>query len=250
MVIDTHVHVGQFYDNYFSPKYVLKLMQTLGVDTFFVSSTTICEENYEKVICEMEQLVYLDSQRAIPVMWVTPEGLKGNIAWYLESNVTWKCVKIHPFLHRGVWEPSDSRMIEVVEIAKELDVPLLIHTGNDNCCNAGRYEPIIKKYPEVAFILAHGRPADESVRLMKQYENVYVDSAFMDIEEMLYIVDNGKVSHFLWGSDMCIPIYFSPYLNCVDYYNGLLKQLREHISPGIYNMITYKNAKRLFKLDS
>lgn len=249
MVIDTHVHVGQFYDNYFSPKYVLKLMQTLEVNAFFVSSTTICEENYEKYIHEMEELVSIDPKYVYPIMWITPEGLKGNIAWYIESNIIWKCVKIHPFLHRGVWEPSDSRMIEVVEIAKELNLPLLIHTGNDKCCNAGKYEPVIKDYPEVTFILAHGRPAEESVSLMKHYENVYVDSAFMDIEEMLYIIENGRADRFLWGSDMCIPKYFSPDLNLVDYYNGILKQLRNRLSPQIYDFITYKNAKSLFKVD-
>lgn len=250
MLIDAHIHVGQFFHLYFSPSDIVQFADIANINYYVVSSTTICEENYEKVIYEMEKLVYLDSQRAIPVMWVTPEGLKGNIAWYLESNIAWKCVKIHPFLHRGVWESSDSRMIEVVEIAKELDLPLLIHTGNDKCCNAGRYEPIIKKYPEVTFILAHGRPAEESISLMNRYENVYVDSAFMDIEEMLYIVDHGRVDHFLWGSDMCIPKYFSPDLNYVEYYNGILKQLREKISPDIYNLITYKNAMNLFKVES
>ena len=250
MLIDTHVHVGQFYDYYFSPQYIIELMHTLGVNMFFVSSTTICEEEYEKSVCEIEKIVSLDSKHVFPIMWVTPEGLKGNIAWYLESNIAWKCVKIHPFLHRGVWESSDSRMIEVVEITKELDIPLLIHTGNDNCCNASRYESIINKYPEVNFILAHGRPADESVRLMKQYENVYVDSAFMDIEEMLYIINHGRVDHFLWGSDMCIPKYFYPDLNCVEYYNGLLKQLRDKLSPDNYNLVTYKNAMNLFKVES
>lgn len=249
MLIDTHIHVGQFFHLYYTPADIVQFADNANIDYYFVSSTTICEENYEKVIREMEKLVYLDSQRAIPVMWVTPEGLKGNIAWYLESDITWKCVKIHPFLHRGVWDPSDNRMIEVVEIAKELDVPLLIHTGHDNCCNAGKYERIIKKYPDVNFILAHGRPADESVSLMKHYENAYVDSAFMDIEEMLYIVNHGRVDRFLWGSDMCIPKYFSPDLNCVEYYNGILKQLKEKISPDIYDLITYKNAKNLFKLD-
>lgn len=250
MLLDSHIHVGQYHEYYFSPKDVHKLMEECGVDYYAVSSTTICEENYERAVHEIEELVSLDSRRVLPVMWITPEGLKGNIAWYLESDIHWKCIKIHPFLHKGVWESSDSRMIEVVEIAKELDVPLLIHTGYDKCCNSGKYEPIIKHYPEVDFILAHGRPAKESVRLMNQYDNVYVDSAFMDIEELIYIINNGRDDHFLWGTDMCIPKYFHPQINIPCYYTEKLSAFRKICSEEQYRRVTYMNATKVFNVNN
>ena len=46
MLIDTHIHVGNFFNMYFSPLDVSKLLQRLDVNYYAVSSTTICEENY------------------------------------------------------------------------------------------------------------------------------------------------------------------------------------------------------------
>lgn len=44
MLVDSHVHVGQFYDLYFSPRDVSRLMRKVEVDYYAVSSTTMCDE--------------------------------------------------------------------------------------------------------------------------------------------------------------------------------------------------------------
>lgn len=89
MLIDSHIHVGQFYDLYFSPDYISKVMTDVGVDYYAVSSTSMCEENYPKVLEELRYLLKKDGNKVLPIMWVTPEGLKGNIAWFLESEIKW-----------------------------------------------------------------------------------------------------------------------------------------------------------------
>ena len=57
MLIDTHIHVGQFFNLYFDPSAVHELMKHLDVDYYAVSSTTQCEENYPKVLSETEELI-------------------------------------------------------------------------------------------------------------------------------------------------------------------------------------------------
>ena len=56
-MIDTHIHVGQFFDWYFAPSDVHELMEQLHVSHYAVSSTSVCEEIYEKVLDELRELI-------------------------------------------------------------------------------------------------------------------------------------------------------------------------------------------------
>ena len=248
MLIDVHVHVGQFKNHNYSPTSIFRLMKRTGVDYFAVSSTTQCEENYQKVLDELHQLIDMAGEKVIPVMWITPEGLKGNIAWYLESDIKWRCLKIHPFLHKDVWIPNEELFNEVIDIARELDVPILIHTGDESCCQSHLYEPAISKNPDISFILAHGRPLEDALSLVKTYSNAYADSAFMPVECMKQFVDNGLSRKLLWGTDMCIPKHFYPHKEMFDYYKGKVDAFRAICTTDQFEMVTYQNAKQLFKI--
>lgn len=248
MLIDTHIHVGQFNDLYFTPSAIHKLMEELNVDYYAVSSTTQCEENYPKVLSEMEELIRLDDNKILPIMWITPDGLNGNIAWLLESGIKWRMLKIHPFLNQTEWNPQGDLFAEVLGISQELHLPLLIHTGNEECCKASLYEQVIKKYPGTIFVLAHGRPIDSALRLAATYGNVYVDSAFMPIEHMKRFIKTNLSEKLLWGTDMCIPMYFNNKLDLALYYNSKLHTLREICTKKQYEQITYRNAIKLFRI--
>ena len=248
-LIDSHIHVGQYFDRYFSPQQISYLMKTVGVDYYAVSSTTMCEENYPKVLDELHELIALDNEKVLPVMWITPEGLKGNIAWFLESDIQWRCIKIHPYLHQESWVADSDNCNEVVDIARELKIPLLIHTGNESCCQAKKYEHLILKNHDVVFILAHGRPIDEAICLAQKYSNVYVDSAFLPILDMQQIISSGLSHKLLWGTDMCIPAHFYPNADMREYYKWNLTELSKICSAAEYELITYRNACKIFNIN-
>ena len=205
MLIDTHIHVGQFNDFYFAPSAIHELMKQLDVDYYAVSSTTQCEENYPKVLLEMKELIRLDGNKVLPIMWITPEALQGNIAWYLESDIKWRMLKIHPFLNQTEWNPDGNLFAEVLDIARELRLPLLIHTGNEDCCKAGLYEQSIKNNPDITFVLAHGRPIESSLLIAATYDNAYVDTAFMPVKHMKMFVDSGLSEKLLWLNWSIVP---------------------------------------------
>ena len=117
MLIDSHIHVGQFFNKYHSPTDIARFANGVGIDYLAVSSTTMCDENYEKVLSEIHELIGLLGDCVLPTMWITPFGLEGSIAWFLESDIKWRCLKVHPFLHQKDWEPAGSQFAEVIEIA-------------------------------------------------------------------------------------------------------------------------------------
>lgn len=248
MLIDTHIHVGQFDDLYFAPSAIHNLMEQLDVDYYAVSSTTQCEENYPKVLSEMEELIRLDDKKVLPVMWITPEALQGNIAWYLESNIGWRMLKIHPFFNQTEWDPKGDLFAEVLDISQELRLPLLIHTGNEECCKAIIYEQAIKNNPVITFILAHGRPIKDAIHIAMTYHNTYIDSAFMPIDHMKMFIDCGLSEKLLWGTDMCIPMHFNRNLDMVAYYRSKLQAFRDVCTWEQYEQVTCKNAIKLFNL--
>ena len=248
MLIDTHIHVGQFNDLYFAPSAIHELMEQLDVDYYAVSSTTQCEENYPKVLLEMKELIRLDGNKVLPIMWITPEALKGNIAWYLESDIKWRMLKIHPFLNQTEWNPDGNLFAEVLDIAKELHLPILIHTGNEGCCKAGLYEQSIKNNPDITFVLAHGRPIESSLLIAATYDNAYVDTAFMPVKHMKMFVDSGLSEKLLWGTDMCIPKHFKRDLDMVKYYKSKHQAFRDICTLEQFEQVTYRNAMKLFNL--
>lgn len=248
MIIDSHIHFGQFYNLHISPQDIVRLMNDVAVNYYAISSTSICEENYAKVKNEFDQLLTLDKSRALPIMWITPFGLDGNIAWFLESDIKWKGIKIHPLLHPKEWNPDNSKMREVLSIAEELCLPLIIHTGEEECCSAGRFIPSILKHPNIKWILAHGRPTTETIALLKRFPNVYADSAFMPVDVMCRIISSGLSNKLLWGTDMCIPQYYYSNINLIDYYNNKIGKFRESCGKIEYELVTYYNAATLFGL--
>lgn len=248
MLIDTHIHVGQFNDLYFSPSAIHELIEQLDVDYYVVSSTSQCEEDYPKVLSEMDELIRLDGGKVLPMMWITPEALQGNIAWYLESDIKWRMLKIHPFLNQTEWNTKKELFEEVLDISREMRMPLLIHTGNEKCCKASLYEQAIKNNPDITFILAHGRPIDSALQIAAIYDNTYIDSAFMPVEHMKMFVDGELSEKLLWGTDMCIPKYFNRSLNLATYYKSKLQIFRETCTQEQYEQVTFKNAIKLFNL--
>jgi hypothetical protein len=246
MLIDTHVHVGQFCELYFAPSAISRLMAQVGVDYYAVSSTTMCEEDYPKVVEEIQTLIELDGSKVLPVMWITPEGLKGNIAWFLESDIKWRCLKVHPFLHPYDWLPDGERFQDVLDIARELRLPLLIHTGDDASCRCGKYESLVSHNCDITFILAHGRPLNQVIPLLRDDPNAYADSAFMPVADMMLLIQEGLAHKLLWGTDMCIPKHFRPNEDMKAYYQRKLDAFKEECTNEQYDQVTSLNAIKLF----
>lgn len=249
-LFDTHIHVGQYYERYTSPTELKCFLDSVRVECFAASSTSICEGVYEKVIEEMKVLTALCGTRILPVLWIVPQMLKdGGLDKFIDSGIQWRCLKIHPQLHPTVWLDENPEIKSVASLAAMLQIPLLIHTGEYAGCYPMLYERTISKFPTVNFILAHGRPVNEAIELMQKYENVWVDTAFMPTPNIVKCCEAGFVDRVMWGSDYPIPKYFYPNENMFEYYANVLDELKQSVSQEDYTKITQTNARRLFNVN-
>ena len=247
MLFDSHIHFGQFYDLYTSPTELKRFLDSVGVERFAASSTTICESDYDKVIAETRELADVCGSRFLPVLWITQPMLKdGGLFQLMDAGIRWRCLKIHPQLHPTTWIDDSHEMKWVVSMASVLQMPLLIHTGEREGCYPKLYEKVVSDFTNVTFILAHGRPINDTIELMKKYPNVWCDTAFMPTENIVKLCDEKLSNHVLWGTDYPIPKYYYPEKDLRTYYLDLAQKLVDSISQEDFELITHKNFEKLF----
>ncbi len=91
--------------------------------------------------------------------------------------------------------------------------------------------------------MAHGNPIGQALEVLR-YDNVYVDSAFMPIENIRRIIEAGYADRLLWGTDMCIPMYYEQNVNPQTMYMEKLDGLRRNCSDTDFENVTANNAKK------
>lgn len=247
---DSHIHVGQYFSIYSNPLAIKSFLDSVGVGRFAVSSTTTCNEDFHKVVDEIKRLKELCGDRVLPVLWVLPKMFKdvdNTLGVLMDSGIDWRCLKIHPQLHPEVWSKDDSpEMKWVIRLSRTLNCPILIHSGEMPGCYPSLFANTFKDNADRTFILAHGRPIKDTVDIMAVCPNVWVDTAFMPIDHIVELCKTGFVDRILWGTDYPIPKHFYPDMDMIDYYMGLVAELKRSVSEEDFEKITHKNFERLF----
>lgn len=218
MVIDNHVHIGWFRDGYHSPKDVWNSLLAAGIDGVGVSSTTTCTELYKNVVREMREFSRIGGDKVHPILWLTPRMLKYKypLPYMLHSRIRWDAVKIHSESHPE-WVHNSMLLSAAVDVARQLAVPMVIHTGNKECCHAGIFKSIIEHNKDVTFVLAHGRPLNETIDIMSTCPNTYVDTAFMPTSDIKIFINEGFAERILFGTDAPINEAYFKNTSTTDY---------------------------------
>lgn len=236
-MIDNHVHVGWYSDGYHSPKYVWESEQDAGIHEIVVSSTSTCAELYKLVIREMLELKRLGGFNIHPVLWLTPRMLKTwGIRYMLHSKVKWQGVKMHWEAHHE-WYYNHKLVEQAMKIVEQLNVPLLLHTGDFKECKAKVFMWLIEQYPHITFVLAHGRPIDQTVDILKEYANVFVDTSFMNVEEVKKLIANGLISKVLFGTDVPINLIYYKDISTADYLKNSINEIKTEMGEKNLNII-------------
>ena len=222
---DYHVHIGQFYEDYFEPHKVIETLSANGSKGCWFSSTTSCmswsngtEKTYLRNHIRDEVKEALETAKksnfdAKAFYWVNLDEYLQEIDkkectlqdYFISSinEVEYYGIKIHTRFN--YWDINNENVIEifnlVCEYAKDHNMPILIHCGPDECDRPDRFEKWFEEYNEVRFILAHMRPVDTTIKMMKKYNNVWTDTAFAPDESVEKVFSEGLGDRVLYGTD-------------------------------------------------
>lgn len=240
MIVDSHVHVGWYTDGYHSSKKVWQAEKDAGIDEVVVSSTSTCAERYKLVVKEMRELIRLGGNRIHPILWLTPRMMKTwGLNYMLHSRVRWQGVKMHWEAHHE-WYYNRKLVHNALEVARWLQVPVMFHTGEFKECHAGVFSDICKRYDDLTFVLAHGRPIDETLDVMTKCHNTYVDTAFMPVSHIVALADAGFENRILFGTDAPINLLYCNEMSTSDYIRNCYENIRKAIPDKYRQILTNK----------
>jgi hypothetical protein len=211
---DTHVHIGQFYDTYYDPRAVIDIVMASGMEGLSFSSTTSCKDDVQYRVVEKEITLVgaaYSPETIRPFLWFIPDYIRQGVSAESACGVIpYKGIKIHPYAHSWNLEDLKHReaLHELFDYAAQNALPVLIHTGESCVDSPDRFERFFGVYPGVQCILAHCRPAEATVAMLRKYPNVYCDTAFAPEKRAARIAEAGFSSRIFIGSDFPITHYF------------------------------------------
>jgi predicted TIM-barrel fold metal-dependent hydrolase len=146
----------------------------------------------------------------VPLYSMDPE-IHDSITKSAFQNLPYGGIKLHPRAHH--WDLHDKKHLKCLHTlfgyARDNNLPVLIHTGEDEFERPAFFSPFFPQYPQVKFILAHCRPAPDTIAIFRACGNVYGDTAFLDTGRYNQIAGAGFAGRLIPGTDFPITHYFN-----------------------------------------
>ncbi len=244
---DIHVHTGNFNGGlYFSPEEVSQSMKPLNVSRYYFSSTSTGSVPFREVRREIEKLVSLSEGRATPFLWISPGMLRHSRdlkPYFFRIEQKFAGIKLHGL--QG-WNPEGKEIRRVISIARDKNLPVLLHTGEHEICRSSVYMNLCLEFPDVKIILAHGRPIDECIAVMNECENAWADTAFMGVNNIVRLRDSGLIPRVLWGSDFPVMRFFYDDISPIEYYMQNINSAKEALGENDFELLTSVNFQKFF----
>ena len=199
MICDAHIHMGYYSRKgqdapfYYSPRRIAGIVNRCGVDEFIVSSTCsqVVEIGIDDIVREAREVKRLEGHRAHVFFWLSGHLYdEDRTMRWLESGL-FEGIKLHE--GETSWILSrQSDLRNILSLAKERDLPVMFHSGENGGCRPSELAKIACEYPTVHFNFAHCRPMDEMAKVVADCPNVWTDTAYMTSE------DFQKLCHYEW----------------------------------------------------
>ena len=257
-LIDCHTHIGHLpgvVGEVYTAEDLCYICEREGVTFMLVSSASATTIGQHYGTAEAIAMVEAHGERLGGVLWINPHDPSWPEDVDRAVQQGFYGIKIHPVLDHYAVERA--ALDDVFACARARRWPILTHTDLDGTpMSASCYEPLIRAYPDVVLILAHLRLG--AIPLAKRYDNVYLDTTYVDplmVEVGVDALGPGKI---LFGSDAAegfdvghAPGRERPRRS----YAGLIESLRargisasELHSETALAQILYQNARTLFHI--
>jgi uncharacterized protein len=218
-MIDNHIHIGQFNEIYYDPIEVIQIVMENCTEGLCFSSVTTCKDDvaYSEVENEIDNVlshIHWSPEIVRPFFWYAPVFTGHGVDFEKAMrNLPYKGIKLHPFAHS--WDLNDKIHLDILHkvfgYAEENKLPILIHTGNSGIDAADTFISFFPLYPETKIILAHCRPLENTISIIRVYPNVYGDTAFLPETDLRRIIKEGLSYKMMLGSDFPITNYYNRY---------------------------------------
>lgn len=256
MIIDSHTHIGSIACFHLSEHTLIDSMRRYGIDFAIVSNLEGIEyisphEKIERQVPQMDlnrkALVFVRAHADILRMlfWIKPntEGMTEEARSFISANREHIAgLKIHPF--HSLLHISDERYLPYLDAAREMRLPIEVHTSFDEYSRPSALHDVAARYPEIDFIMVHmglGTDNSESIDLIRSLPNLYGDTTWVSPDSAIRAVRECGSRKILFGTDS--PIDGS---GTYERYAALLRTFRDQLTAGEAHDVLCGNALRIF----
>jgi predicted TIM-barrel fold metal-dependent hydrolase len=186
--------------------------------------------------------------RLYGLVWIRPhtETVTKEFRDYLKANRKWLVgLKFHPW--HSQMAIDDKRLEPYLALAKELKLPVLVHTSVDENSLVAHVVNAAKAHPDVNFLAGHmnmGGDKAEIIAAMRDLPNLYGDTAgFFGDEDLLKAIQVDGTDKLLFGTDAPVggdDTYAASY--------RAWDALRSQLTSEQMDKLLHGNALRLFGL--
>jgi predicted TIM-barrel fold metal-dependent hydrolase len=200
MVLDSHMHVGEF--PYFNVAIdrdgLVRTMREHGVETGMVFHP----DN------QFVRRIIADTSGLYGLVWVNPRepGAATTTAALLdEPGSRFRGIKLHPLLDG--YHPDDPMVHPVIEVIRERGLPALIHCGHPIFSLPWSIEELVRRFPDARIILGHMGHGNivyinASIDVAARNPNVYLETSGMPMHTKIReAVERVGPERVLYGSD-------------------------------------------------
>jgi len=125
-------------------------------------------------------------------------------------------IKCHTIGHAVIPGSKDAAVL--FETAKELKVPVMVHTGAAGMpfSSPTQLMPMAIKYPEIPIVLGHagaGALTGDAIILASQFKNLYLETSWINTPDVKRAIDIVGADRVMMGSDLPVnlPVELAKY---------------------------------------
>lgn len=222
MIIDAHAHLGRdnVFDDYVLEEDLIYYNKICGIDCAivqpcvprpYVEDHRVAHDNIYK-LCLDHKGMFLGMASINPHF--RSEDYDAELDRYVKS-LGFVGVKITPVGHAA--HPSRKDCLHVYEKCRNLDIPVMIHTGSGMpFSDSVSILDAVRMFPDVRFILAHAGSDlmfAQALYIAREFENVYLEPSWLNIYSLKTAIESIGPRRIMFSSDMPmnIPVELAKY---------------------------------------
>lgn len=271
-VLDIHIHIGR--REHLTPRFISYFEETFGPDLLLLMDT-FTPEAFDRFLGGegVERGVIL-SEYSPQATGVVPSEFVAEVARQTDRLIpfgsidlrspvdtgiqTERCVKelgcrglklLPPYGH---FYPADPGLFPAYEVARELDIPVMFHTGTSlfpgtrvRFADPLLLDDVAEEFPELAIVMSHGgRPFwyKQAEWMLARHKRVYIDISGIPPKQLLTAFPKLEKfpDRFLFGSD---------WPNIASIADQVRRVQQLSLRTATLSAILWDNAARLLKID-
>ena len=218
-IIDAHMHLGEdlLYLTDDSEELLLRTMENCGVSELVLQPGIVARDQrqaHERI----RRFADAHPGRVHGMACFHPlmgdEAYRGLVRWAVKD-LGFKSIKMHPAAF--AMAPSHPAAERIYELAEELDVAVMIHTGNGSpAALPALCIPVARTHPQLRLVMGHaggGAYGAEALVVAQECPNVYLETSWTTVYDLAAMVAKLGPRRVMFGTDVPpnVPVELAKY---------------------------------------